>query len=56
MRGVIEWRANTTGNPKVLKDVATGTRYCHQRQCGGVMDYIYHCWWKCRQCARWGKV
>lgn len=23
--------------------------------CGGVLDYVHGCWWKCRACAEWVK-
>jgi len=21
--------------------------------CGGYLDYIYHAWWRCRECHQW---
>lgn len=55
---MIEWKANTTGNPQILRGMGllAGTYLCRYRHCGGVMDYMYHCWWKCRQCGRWGRA
>lgn len=54
---VIEWAINTTRNPKMLRDTRVGVLYCcHWRQCGGIMDYVYGCWWKCRNCKQWGRI
>lgn len=24
---------------------------CHN--CRGILDYVYHTWWKCRRCGSW---
>lgn len=26
------------------------------RYCGGILDYVSHCWWRCRRCGRWHEV
>lgn len=22
-------------------------------KCGGIFQFVYHVWWKCRMCGRW---
>lgn len=33
-----------------ISSTGTLTTYC---LCGGILDYIYHHWFKCRDCGRW---
>lgn len=55
---VREWRANTTGNPTYLYMINLGINDVPKYlcRCSGVLEYIYGCWWKCRQCNGWSDI
>lgn len=55
MAKVVEWRANTTGNPTYFTTVGWGNLSCGHG-CWGVLEYIYSTFWRCRTCGRWHSI
>lgn len=34
---------------------ASGTLVTYCRKCEGILEYVYHIYYKCRRCGEWAK-
>lgn len=54
---ILEWAQNTTGmTPAQItySRVGWGNRTCYR--CHGIVEYVYHVYWQCRDCGQWSRL